>query len=51
MTNKKAAAELFLSPKTVEFHLMQIYRKLGIDSRTQLADALLDDEARRERSA
>jgi DNA-binding CsgD family transcriptional regulator len=40
LTNRQAAAELFLSPKTIEFHLGQIYRKLGISSRSQLAAAL-----------
>jgi DNA-binding CsgD family transcriptional regulator len=36
-TNKEVAAELFLSPKTIEFHLGRVYRKLEINSRTQLA--------------
>jgi DNA-binding NarL/FixJ family response regulator len=36
-TNKEAAAALFLSPKTIEFHLAQIYRKLGIRRRAELA--------------
>jgi DNA-binding CsgD family transcriptional regulator len=36
MTNREAAAALFLSPKTVEFHLGNIYRKLGVRSRTVL---------------
>ncbi|WP_093598280.1 helix-turn-helix transcriptional regulator [Lentzea waywayandensis] len=36
-TNREAASALFLSPKTVEFHLGNVYRKLGIRSRTELA--------------
>lgn len=39
-TNKEAAAALFLTPKTVEFHLAKIYRKLGLRSRTELAHRL-----------
>lgn len=39
-SNKEAASELFLSPKTIEFHLRNAYQKLGIRSRTQLAPAL-----------
>ena len=35
--NREAAAALFLSPKTIEFHLGKIYRKLGIRSGTELA--------------
>jgi DNA-binding CsgD family transcriptional regulator len=35
-TNKQAAAELFLSPKTIEFHLASVYRKLGVSSRREL---------------
>jgi DNA-binding CsgD family transcriptional regulator len=40
-TNREAAAALFLSPKTIEFHLRNIYRKLGIRSRTELVRAML----------
>jgi len=35
-TNREAAA-LFLSPKTIEFHLGKAYRKLGVRSRSELA--------------
>jgi DNA-binding CsgD family transcriptional regulator len=36
-SNREAAAALFLSPKTIEFHLGHIYRKLGVRGRTELA--------------
>lgn len=36
-TNREAAAALFLSPKTVGYHLGKVYGKLGINSRAQLA--------------
>jgi hypothetical protein len=36
----RGAAELFLSPKTVEYHLGRAYRKLGVRGRTELAVAL-----------
>jgi DNA-binding CsgD family transcriptional regulator len=36
-TNREAAAALFLSVKTIEFHLRNIYLKLGVRSRTELA--------------
>ncbi|HEY5858009.1 MAG TPA: LuxR C-terminal-related transcriptional regulator [Aldersonia sp.] len=42
-TTKEAAATLFLSPKTVEYHLRHVYQKLGINSRTDLAAALSAD--------
>jgi DNA-binding NarL/FixJ family response regulator len=40
MTNRDVAAALFVSLKTVEANLTQIYRKLGIRSRAQLAQKL-----------
>jgi DNA-binding CsgD family transcriptional regulator len=39
-TTREAAAALFLSPKTVEYHLRHVYVKLGIRSRAELTDAL-----------
>ena len=36
VTNREAASALFISPRTVEFHLSSVYRKLGIASRAQL---------------
>ncbi len=39
-TTRETAAALFLSPKTVEYHLRHIYQKLGIHSRGELARVL-----------
>jgi DNA-binding CsgD family transcriptional regulator len=39
-TTREAAAALFLSPKTVEYHLRKVYTKLGIGSRSELAEVL-----------
>jgi DNA-binding CsgD family transcriptional regulator len=40
LTNKEVAAHLFVTPKTVEFHLSNVFRKLGVRSRTELARAM-----------
>ena len=39
-TTREAAAQLFLSPKTIEAHLGRAYRKLGVHNRAQLATTL-----------
>lgn len=36
-SNREVADELFVSPKTVQYHLTSVYAKLGIRSRTELA--------------
>ncbi|MFN8148398.1 MAG: LuxR C-terminal-related transcriptional regulator, partial [Candidatus Nanopelagicales bacterium] len=44
MSTKEIAASLFLSPKTVEFHLGRIFRKLGVRSRAELVSVLAASE-------
>ena len=44
LTNREVAAQLFLSPKTVEANLARVYRKLGIHSRAELGARLAGGE-------
>jgi ATP/maltotriose-dependent transcriptional regulator MalT len=51
MTNREVAGKLFLSPKTIEYHLSQIYRKLDLRSRTQLASLMAQEMPETTRAA
>ncbi|MEU2420750.1 LuxR family transcriptional regulator [Streptomyces sp. NPDC007851] len=46
LTNRDIAARLYLSPRTVGYHLHKIFPKLGITARAQLRDALSADTPR-----
>ena len=43
LRNAEIAAQLFVSPKTVEATLSRVYRKVGVRSRTELAHRLAAD--------
>jgi ATP/maltotriose-dependent transcriptional regulator MalT len=44
LSNPEIGARLFISPRTVEWHLRKVFSKLGIRSRRELADVLPDPD-------
>ena len=43
LTNRQIARELFISVKTVEYHLGHVYAKMHVPSRVQLSSQLHED--------
>jgi DNA-binding CsgD family transcriptional regulator len=46
LTNSEIGAALYISPRTVEWHLRRIFAKLGVSTRRQLRPSLPDRSGR-----
>ena len=45
MTNREIAQTLFVTPKTIEVHLSNVYRKLDVKSRRELPGVFVPEPA------
>jgi DNA-binding CsgD family transcriptional regulator len=45
MTNREIAQRLFVTPKTIEVHLSNVYRKLDVKSRRELPGVFVPEPA------